>query len=257
MTSGRPRTSLNETIQRYYDAAQLRDKLLGVLGEDLNNVCPEAMNQLQQQCPGAVHRVELNQIIIDVPRVNDEGVDSYTFNFFRPLLWGLAGWAVAGPPVQNVPPGKVVQDEEDVEKARLQFMNKAVERIGDVPVATVGVGVIIETFAMGTGSYEAGRQGENAAEYIMGEPPAEAAPAVPPEAAPAVPPEAPGEVANLTAQDQRAVQSLQEQIAEHQQKLADYINNPDAFDNQGFLQNAPTPENSPKHHRRPSPAPGE
>ena len=143
---------------------------------------------------GAVHRVELNQIIIDVPRVNDEGVNSYTFNFFRPLLWGLAGWAVAGPPVQNVPPGKVVQDEEDVEKARLQFMNKAVERIGDVSVATVGVGVIIETFAMGTGSYEAGRQGENAAEYIMGEPPAEAAPAVPPEAAPAVPPEAPPEV---------------------------------------------------------------
>ncbi len=119
--------------------------------------------------------------------------NSYTFNFFRPLLWGLAGWAVAGPPVQNVPPGKVVQDEEDVEKARLQFMNKAVERIGDVSVATVGVGVIIETFAMGTGSYEAGRQGENAAEYIMGEPPAEAAPAVPPEAAPAVPPEAPVE----------------------------------------------------------------
>ena len=53
---------------------------------------------------------------------------------------------------------------------------------------------------------------------------------------------APGEGASLTAQQQRAVQSLQDQIAEHQQKLADYIENPDAFDNQGFLQNAPTPE---------------
>ncbi|HMP03759.1 MAG TPA: hypothetical protein PKC45_14775 [Gemmatales bacterium] len=31
-------------------------------------------------------------------------------------------------------------------------------------------------------------------------------------------------------------------MAEHQKKLADYIKNPDAFDNQGFLKNAPTPE---------------
>ncbi len=41
---------------------------------------------------------------------------------------------------------------------------------------------------------------------------------------------------------QKAVQSLQERIAEHKQKLADYINNPDAFDNKGFLRNAPTQE---------------
>ncbi len=140
--------------------------------------------------------------------------NSYTFNFFRPLLWGLAGWAVAGPPVQNVPPGKVVQDEEDVEKARLQFMNKAVERIGDVSVATVGVGVIIETFAMGTGSYEAGRQGENAAEYIMGEPPAEAAPAVPPEAAPAVPPEAPNGIGETFKNPADAIGDLQGEATE-------------------------------------------
>jgi RHS repeat-associated protein len=51
-----------------------------------------------------------------------------------------------------------------------------------------------------------------------------------------------GEAADLTAQQERAVQSLQQQITEHQQKLAEYIKNPDAFDNQGFLENAPTPE---------------
>ena len=48
--------------------------------------------------------------------------------------------------------------------------------------------------------------------------------------------------ANLTAQQQRAIQSLEQRIAEHQQKLADYIKNPEAFDNLGFLKNAPTPE---------------
>jgi hypothetical protein len=38
------------------------------------------------------------------------------------------------------------------------------------------------------------------------------------------------------------VRSIHRRIAEHQQKLADYIRNPDAFDNQGLLRNAPTPE---------------
>jgi len=47
---------------------------------------------------------------------------------------------------------------------------------------------------------------------------------------------------NLTPEKERAIQSLEQRIAEHQQKLADYINNPDAFDNQAYLQRAPTPE---------------
>jgi hypothetical protein len=46
----------------------------------------------------------------------------------------------------------------------------------------------------------------------------------------------------LSLSEQRAVASLQQRIVEHQQKLSDYIRNPDAFDNLGFLKNAPTPE---------------
>jgi hypothetical protein len=44
----------------------------------------------------------------------------------------------------------------------------------------------------------------------------------------------------ISASERRAVQSLQTQIESHQQKLADYLANPDAYDNLGFLQNAPT-----------------
>lgn len=35
---------------------------------------------------------------------------------------------------------------------------------------------------------------------------------------------------------------LRKQIEKHRQKLTEYIKNPDAFDNQGYLKNAPTPE---------------
>jgi hypothetical protein len=44
----------------------------------------------------------------------------------------------------------------------------------------------------------------------------------------------------LSTSQRRAVQSLQTQIESHQQKLADYIANPNAYDNLGFLRNAPT-----------------
>jgi len=41
---------------------------------------------------------------------------------------------------------------------------------------------------------------------------------------------------------EKAIRSLEHNIAEHEKKLADYIANPDAFDNRGFLQNAPNEE---------------
>jgi len=44
---------------------------------------------------------------------------------------------------------------------------------------------------------------------------------------------------NLTKSQQKAFNSYQERIAEHQKKLSDYRANPDAFDNQGLLKNAP------------------
>jgi len=53
---------------------------------------------------------------------------------------------------------------------------------------------------------------------------------------------APKSVNQLSKSQQNAVNSLTERAAEHQKKLADYMNNPDAFDNQGLLKNAPTPE---------------
>ncbi|WNG15729.1 hypothetical protein [Cystobacter fuscus] len=40
----------------------------------------------------------------------------------------------------------------------------------------------------------------------------------------------------------QSLKSLQAQLAEHRQKLADYKANPDAFDNQGILRKAPSPE---------------
>lgn len=43
----------------------------------------------------------------------------------------------------------------------------------------------------------------------------------------------------LSTSDRRAIQSLREQVRLHKEKLADYRRNPDAFDNQGHLKNAP------------------
>jgi hypothetical protein len=44
------------------------------------------------------------------------------------------------------------------------------------------------------------------------------------------------------AERQRSIRSLEQRLAEHVAKLAAYRANPDAFDNQGFLRNAPSPE---------------
>lgn len=46
----------------------------------------------------------------------------------------------------------------------------------------------------------------------------------------------------LTAAQGRSVRSLQTNIAEHEAKLAAYIDDPFAFDNLGYLANAPTPQ---------------
>ncbi|MFO0961199.1 MAG: hypothetical protein U0800_27780 [Isosphaeraceae bacterium] len=41
---------------------------------------------------------------------------------------------------------------------------------------------------------------------------------------------------------ERSIRSLKKRLEEHRQKLKDYQANPDAYDNQGFLKNAPSPE---------------
>ncbi|WP_338263266.1 RHS repeat-associated core domain-containing protein [Corallococcus caeni] len=41
---------------------------------------------------------------------------------------------------------------------------------------------------------------------------------------------------------EKSIESLRDRMAEHEKKLADYRANPDAFDNEGFLKNAPSPE---------------
>ncbi|MBP2168267.1 filamentous hemagglutinin [Erwinia toletana] len=46
----------------------------------------------------------------------------------------------------------------------------------------------------------------------------------------------------LSTSDQRSVKSLEEQIRVHEEKLEAYKNDPDAFDNKGYLQNAPSEE---------------
>ncbi|MBK9262152.1 MAG: RHS repeat-associated core domain-containing protein [Polyangiaceae bacterium] len=46
----------------------------------------------------------------------------------------------------------------------------------------------------------------------------------------------------LSTQAQRSIRSWEAEMAKHQQKLEAYKVNPDAFDNKGFLKNAPTPE---------------
>ena len=50
------------------------------------------------------------------------------------------------------------------------------------------------------------------------------------------------QIENLPTPQQRAVRSLSKRAQEHRQKLEDFKANPDAFDNKGFLQNAPNKE---------------
>ena len=50
------------------------------------------------------------------------------------------------------------------------------------------------------------------------------------------------DLARLTASQQRSVRSLQGQVQTHQTKLGAYRANPDAYDNLGILERAPTPE---------------
>ncbi|HZH13561.1 MAG TPA: hypothetical protein VE057_04275, partial [Archangium sp.] len=59
---------------------------------------------------------------------------------------------------------------------------------------------------------------------------------------------APGAVAmtmrgrQTSSNPSESIKSLKARLAEHRQKLADYKANPDAYDNQGRLRNAPSPE---------------
>ncbi|MFF2546204.1 polymorphic toxin-type HINT domain-containing protein [Kitasatospora sp. NPDC058063] len=47
---------------------------------------------------------------------------------------------------------------------------------------------------------------------------------------------------NLSPEDLKAIRTYEQRIAEHEQKLKEYIANPDAYDNKGFLKNAPNDE---------------
>nr|BFD94188.1 SCP1.201-like deaminase [Kitasatospora sp. Xyl93] len=47
---------------------------------------------------------------------------------------------------------------------------------------------------------------------------------------------------NLSPEDLKAIRTYEQLIAEHEQKLKEYIANPDAYDNKGFLKNAPSDE---------------
>lgn len=47
---------------------------------------------------------------------------------------------------------------------------------------------------------------------------------------------------NLTKSQQKSIESFQKRIEEHQKKIDNYKCNPDAFDNKGFLKNAPNEE---------------
>lgn len=47
---------------------------------------------------------------------------------------------------------------------------------------------------------------------------------------------------HLAPEVRRSVRAWEKRLAEHRDKLAAYRRDPDAFDNKGFLQNAPTPE---------------
>jgi RHS repeat-associated protein len=47
---------------------------------------------------------------------------------------------------------------------------------------------------------------------------------------------------NLSTSQQRSVRSLEQRLFEHREKLDAFKRNPDAFDNKGFLKDAPSPE---------------
>ncbi|MFG2905873.1 polymorphic toxin-type HINT domain-containing protein [Kitasatospora sp. NPDC048286] len=47
---------------------------------------------------------------------------------------------------------------------------------------------------------------------------------------------------NLSPEDLKAIRTYEQRIAEHEQKLKEYLENPDAYDNKGFLKNAPNDE---------------
>jgi hypothetical protein len=49
-----------------------------------------------------------------------------------------------------------------------------------------------------------------------------------------------GDCPTPNPETERAIRSLRDRIAEHLRKLEEYRANPDAFDNQGFLRNAPS-----------------
>lgn len=56
-------------------------------------------------------------------------------------------------------------------------------------------------------------------------------------------PEIPNEVyESLTKSQQKSIRSFVMRIKEHEDKLAAYIKNPDKYDNQGYLKNAPNNE---------------
>ncbi len=50
------------------------------------------------------------------------------------------------------------------------------------------------------------------------------------------------ESGGLTSSEESALASLEERLEEHLQKLEDYLNNPDAYDNKGYLKNATSDE---------------
>jgi len=41
---------------------------------------------------------------------------------------------------------------------------------------------------------------------------------------------------------EKSIRSLENRVVEHEKKLQDFVANPDAYDNKGFLKNAPSPE---------------
>ena len=49
-----------------------------------------------------------------------------------------------------------------------------------------------------------------------------------------------GDNAQRIRSTEKSIRSLENRVAEHEKKLQDYIQNPDAFDNQGLLKNAPS-----------------
>ena len=52
--------------------------------------------------------------------------------------------------------------------------------------------------------------------------------------------EDPGKSPQLSEEAVKSIRSLEDRLAEHQSKLEAYKKNPDAFDNKGFLKDAPS-----------------